>query len=152
MGKIIINWKPGVTKITNLVMEDIKALDKKGFYLLLGGLPYTSKLAYERLEPIFIGASFNQNLRDALLGYPDKDASVKRFLEAHYKMDLLFICGILKQPTSKAISPNTIKKIRRKLIRQIRPVCNEIPTQDKVDIEIEHQGMFDPTTNNRGRV
>lgn len=49
---ITINWKPGITKITNVTLKSIKALDQKGFYLLLGGLPYTSHVTYKRLEPI----------------------------------------------------------------------------------------------------
>lgn len=152
MNKIVINWKPGITKIKNMVLKDIKALDEKGFYLLLGGVPYASKITYERIEPIFIGASFNQSIREALLGYPDKNKSIKKFLDAHYKMDLLFVCGILEQPSSKAISPDNIQKVTQKLIEQIRPACNELPSEVNTEIEIEHGGMFNPVTNRTGRV
>lgn len=152
MNNIVINWKPGITKIKNMVLSDIEALDEKGFYLLLGGLPYASKISYERLEPIFVGTSFNQTIREALLGYPDKNESIKQFLDAHYKMDLLFVCGLLEQPSAKVISPDNIQKVKQKLIEQISPACNELSSETNDDIEIEHKGMFNPTTNKTGRV
>ncbi|MDZ7716377.1 MAG: hypothetical protein U5J95_09220 [Balneolaceae bacterium] len=152
MSKIDIKWKPGITKIENIVLDDIEALDEKGFYLLLGGLPYASKITYERIEPIFVGVSFNQTIREALVGYPDKNESIKRFLDAHYKMDLLFVCGILEQPSSEAISPDNIQKIKQKLIEQIRPACNDIPSEINTEIEIEHGGMFNPIDNRTGRI
>ncbi|MDZ7682673.1 MAG: hypothetical protein U5J63_13410 [Fodinibius sp.] len=152
MSKIVIKWKPGITKIKNMVLGDIEALDEKGFYLLLGGLPYASKMTYERIEPIFVGTSFNQTIRDALLGYPDKNQSIKKFLDAHYKMDLLFVCGIPEQSLFEDISPDIIQKVKQKLVEQIRPACNELPSEAGTEIEIEHGGMFNPITNKTERV
>lgn len=70
ISAITINWKPGITKITNITLRSIKALDQKGFYLLLGGLPYASNITYKHLEPVHVGTSFNKPIRGALLGYP----------------------------------------------------------------------------------
>ncbi|MDZ7659668.1 hypothetical protein [Fodinibius sp.] len=152
MSKIVINWQPGVTKINNMILEDIEALDQKGFYLLMGGLPYKSKITYERIKPIYLGASFNQSIRDDLLGYPDKNECVKQFMDAYYKIDLLFVCGILEQPTAKEIRSNNIQKTKLKLIKQIHLSCNELPTKANNNLEIEHTGMYNPLNKNRERI
>lgn len=152
MSKIVIHWKPGITKIENIGLKPLKVLDRKGFYVLLGGKPYASNITYETVKSIYVGASFNQDIREALLGYPEKNEAVKYYLDNHPQMDLLFTCGILKQPSAQAISPDNVKKVKGKLIEQINPVCNELSVGTTSDIEIEHKGTFEPLINRTGRV
>lgn len=145
MSKVIINWRPGVTKLHNIKTLDMAELYQKGFFLLLGGSSYTSNLTYERLVPIYLGTSFDQPLGRALDTYLEDSGSgcVYRFLKNNYEMDLLFICGILQQPGAEIISPDNVSKVKDIMVDQIEPYCNEVPTEITNGIEIEHEGMFE---------
>lgn len=66
-------------------------------------------------------------------------------------MELLFICGILKQPSSQSLSPDNIEKVKNNLIIALEPACNKLPAL-KNDIEIEYEGMFEAFVSNSKRL
>lgn len=147
MSKVIINWRPGVTKLHNIKTLDMAELYQKGFFLLLGGSSYTSNLTYERLIPIYLGTSFDQPLGKVLETYLEDSGCVYRFLQNNNDMDLLFICGILQQPDAEIISPDNISKVKYIIVDHIGPYCNEVPTKITNSIEVEHEGMFEAIIN-----
>ncbi|MDZ7691913.1 MAG: hypothetical protein U5K69_12430 [Balneolaceae bacterium] len=152
MSKVIINWKPGVTKLQNIKTLDMSELYQKGFFLLLGGSAYRSNLTYERLVPIYLGTSFDRPLGKALILTLEDSGCVHRFLKNNYDMDLLFICGILQQPDAEIISPDNVSKVRDIIVDHLEPYCNEVPTEITNGIEVEHIECLMPLYNNKGAI
>lgn len=143
MTNVILNWHPGVIKLQNIETLGIKEIKEKGFFLLLGGIPYKSNLTYEEIEILYLGTSFDQPLGAKLSSYLENSGCIHQFLKNNRNMDLLFIPGILMQPKADIVSPDTIMKVKDALLNQIDTVCNESPVETVSDVTIENQGMLD---------
>lgn len=143
MTNVIIKWQPGVIKLQNIKTLGIKEIKEKGFFLLLGGIPYKSNLTYEEIKILYLGTSFDQPLQEKLSSYLENSGCVHQYLKNNRNMDLLFIPGIMMQPKADIVSPDTIMKVKDTLLSQIDTVCNGMSAEIASDVTIENQGMFD---------
>lgn len=139
MKRRTIRWLPGLLKLENIEQSTMKILDQYGFYLIIGGIPYTSPTSYEHIEPVYLGEAFKKPLKQTLTNVLKDLPSVQSYINNHSNMETLFICGIIQDEID---DETELQILKEQLLYQIQPKCNSGGGVFHPKLAINHEGSF----------